>query len=121
MGAQQKSLKDMGYDDLTQKDWPDVNSAENEFAACVSEEDFCEIRKTFKKSAPVTLGFLQAELVAMSLLSAVVQNNTGGIEKKAKEMVCQHLMPVSQSDGKLGRQRVLLWRASSACSCATPR
>jgi len=38
----------------------------------------------------------------MSLLSAVVQNNTGGIEEKAKEMVCQHLMPLSQIDGKLG-------------------
>lgn len=102
MGAQQKSLKDMGYDDATYNQYPDVKSTENELGACVSEEDFCKVRKTFQKSAPVTLAFLQAELVAISLMSTVVQNQTGTLEQSAKEMVCQYMSPISQIDGTLG-------------------
>lgn len=102
MGAQKMSLVDIGYDETIQKSRPGLCTGVNEVSECVSEEEFCRARKTVKKKAPVSLGFLQAKVIALSLLDTLVANKTGGLEKQAQEMVCEYLSPVSVIDDKLG-------------------
>ncbi|CAE8655998.1 unnamed protein product [Polarella glacialis] len=92
MGAKRISLIDMGYKPETASGFPGVHSSENEWAHCVSEEEYCTVRKTFKHASAVSVAFFQAQMLTLRLIP-MLTSSIGVAEDIFEKQVCNYLSP----------------------------